>query len=1285
MSFNRSDNRIKIITILMSILMIVMILGSIELNPLALTNYSVPINTAAAGPSIISSDNNFVIDNWDTGWTNQTYVEQFANKTLPYVYNLLVNTWGFPDPNTKSSQPPIEVTIEKKHGYNGWACCADREDNFKMGFRPAFINCSNWDHEPLQVAGHEFFHICQFTHPDYPPKDWVLEGMARMSEDKLNTYLDHHNIVGISGQYLRQVHSYLGNSHTKTLTDLAYDAVLFWTYCSEQFGTDHTDPDYGIDFISKFWDTSINPSGTDGITMFNNVMQNLSTSRRFRDVFADFSIANYAKDFDSTTVPPEWTYIDDNPTDGSGNYGTVSKVISGSTLTTTNKISGTNHPISRWSSKYYEINVDSGVKLITIQFNQSTNNKLYYALLCTKGNDVEYYYTVESKNFRRAIVNEGFDKVCVIVIGLENSVTNPARIDYSFEGSDPLINIEWPLNSPENARARVGSPTNPNKFLAIVDVAYRKTAPAHGLMTDNFKAYINNKEATVLSATDVYGKYFLIINPPTQTSDGLYGLKIDLIDSNNNIITSDTEDSCVYYNNTYYDNMLVIDKSGSMSINGKIDAAKSAAKLFVDSFLSDDLLGVVEFNDNAITIHNLMKLTTTNRNNAITTIDGITPGGLTSVGDGLWNAQEELYTRGVKDNPDAIILLSDGLENMPMWISDVKPNLLGNHTPVHVVTIGADAAYKRMQQLSADTGGVYFHCFDPASGDIPNDLAEIYRAISEDIKGLQRFYHDRGVISPSNSKIFQMDITNDMESVEIVAHYNASMDPESIDLFDPTGTLVAKTFSNSVSGMGFAIWHINSPMTGIWNLTINVNGLSSNLRYLVEASAKTIITMDLLDPPNGKISNGWGNCETIGTPIQFTVLLSDRKPITNAIVTLNVTPPNWKSHHTRFIIPLYDDGNHGDNLKDDGIYGNLFTPTSENGSYQYIINVSGDSNDNINFKRIRTGAFHIILDREKSADNDQDGLPNNWETYYGLDPNDSAGEQGKFGDPDNDLLLNYEEFFYGTDPLNPDTDFGGESDGSEVSASRNPLDPADDSITAFPRVRVYPDNGFIYFRLPKASSVPYNNLTIYRSPTSIFNYNTIVYSGPYLEEFNDTTVVNYQTYYYRFVGSSGTLATGMSVEYEAIPKLCTLAPEASVIINNGAEKTSTNKVTLRIIHVENDMVNNSVKTAFSPKYMRISNNVSLIESLPWVTYSEEIVWYLSSGAGEKVVYVQLKDDQTVPEVSPIFSAAIYYTGSTFEIGIESTVTLLLIVINIVTIAVIFKKKQKIPNLISKSF
>ncbi|HUF62786.1 MAG TPA: LamG-like jellyroll fold domain-containing protein [Verrucomicrobiales bacterium] len=91
---------------------------------------------------------------------------------------------------------------------------------------------------------------------------------------------------------------------------------------------------------------------------------------------------------------------------------------------------------------------------------------------------------------------------------------------------------------------------------------------------------------------------------------------------------------------------------------------------------------------------------------------------------------------------------------------------------------------------------------------------------------------------------------------------------------------------------------------------------------------------------------------------------------------------------------------------------------------------------------------NVRLEVFSALDPDGDGLPSDWESEHGLDPESAEGDHGADGDFDGDGLTNLEEFLLGTRPDLADTDGDGLSDGDEVNIyGTDPLNPDTDGDT----------------------------------------------------------------------------------------------------------------------------------------------------------------------------------------------------------------------------------------------
>lgn len=135
-----------------------------------------------------------------------------------------------------------------------------------------------------------------------------------------------------------------------------------------------------------------------------------------------------------------------------------------------------------------------------------------------------------------------------------------------------------------------GTHHSPNKITVEV------TKPTGGLRRDDFTVSIGNTQAAIVTVYESSSAYILEVMPPVQTSDGLYDLTVSAKVGGLRIPTTQT-DVVAYGNAANIDVALVIDRSGSMSDNNKMAAAKDAARQFIDLMATGDMVGVVSFDD----------------------------------------------------------------------------------------------------------------------------------------------------------------------------------------------------------------------------------------------------------------------------------------------------------------------------------------------------------------------------------------------------------------------------------------------------------------------------------------------------------------------------------------------------------------------------------------------------------------------------------------------------------------------------------------------------------------
>lgn len=716
-----------------------------------------------------------------------------------------------------------------------------------------------------------------------------------------------------------------------------------------------------------------------------------------------------------------------------------------------------------------------------------------------------------------------------------------------------------------------------------------------------------------------------------------------------------------------------------------VDAANDDDFMTVATFTGDN----AECNHDAVTQPSSGGLISVagNKGKFLADVNAIVEDGWTSIGDGIKQAAGELAVAASPGDLKTIILMSDGLENEgdywgqanatcgnPAVRDSFDVSMAGVWSDIRIDTLafGADADQGLLQEIADFTGGLALPVSSatPTSAakrsvspvvtspnamelTVPNRLANAYRTLQEAANGQDRFYTGASTLSAGSDKTFNIHVTESDGGGVAEGVFAVNWDLEAatmtVELSDPDGNPVDATSSG---------WSIDSALTnktyrysgtlpiGAWQMVLNANTATQATATL---SGKVVhgVTLDAElsqvrgDAPHSECRLGhWKYLR--GLPVTVLATLSDvHGGIAGLEVRAAVANPDGSVNR----LTLYDDGAHDDASPNDGVYGNRYTktpfwssggvpdypagdPTGDWGSYSVSVQAAGFSNHGEAFERLEERGFHVTefptVPWLCSPDQDGDLIADRWEDLYGLDSSDPGDA---LEDPDLDGLTNREEFMAGTIPLDGDTDDGGESDGSEVAAGRDPLFDNDDLLPAILDYGIVTHTYHQPVHEPQPETLilrygvnaNYQRMHIWRRAGGAGNFakQTVVdLSVDGAGVYYDKNLANGTLYEYRLQaeGLSGAM-TAFTEVFGETPAADPVAPGATLLINNGQPATGSTTAYLRL------------EASGDATEMQISQDPAF-DGAGWSAYAEESTFVMTpsgSGALPVIVYARVKD------------------------------------------------------------
>jgi Ca-activated chloride channel family protein len=163
---------------------------------------------------------------------------------------------------------------------------------------------------------------------------------------------------------------------------------------------------------------------------------------------------------------------------------------------------------------------------------------------------------------------------------------------------------------------------------------------------------------------------------------------------------------------------VVIDRSGSMSDQKKMDFAKRAFATLIDQLKPDDIVSLVVYDD-VVDVLRRAKKVGSDRSEIRRMLDEISPRGSTNLGGGLMEGLRQAERYAGKEYVNRVVLLSDGLANVgvtdPGELQRTARRYRSRSISVSTMGVGLDYNENLMMALSESGGGNYYFIEHPSS------------------------------------------------------------------------------------------------------------------------------------------------------------------------------------------------------------------------------------------------------------------------------------------------------------------------------------------------------------------------------------------------------------------------------------------------------------------------------------------------------------------------------------------------------------------------------------------
>jgi len=386
---------------------------------------------------------------------------------------------------------------------------------------------------------------------------------------------------------------------------------------------------------------------------------------------------------------------------------------------------------------------------------------------------------------------------------------------------------------------------------------------------------------------------------------------------------------------------LVLDKSGSMSSEGKLDLMKESAAVAIGLMRTGELLTVVAFDDAPQVLLSATAVNDGVKAAAIAAVNALEAGGGTAIGSAIQRAVTQLGA--VSGCKEFLVVLTDGVSEAPLPDDPaVLAALAGGDHQAFGVALGSFADEAPLIAMSSATGGQFYA--SPEVDELPATFARIFSQASG-ATDLEQASREGLGGSSTAERAFEVGALATSLRVHLAHPPGASL---GLELVTPASDVIAftspppgaETFESDVQ----KTITLPGPEQGAWVARIH-EPLGQPTRYdflafvdTLDLSVTTRTEAELVAWPE---------------PMRLAVHVVAGVAVGGADVTATVRRPLGPDVQIRF----HDDGLavHGDEKPDDGVYGALFARYTTAGPYAFEVLV--DNVDGVAASNQECGAY----------------------------------------------------------------------------------------------------------------------------------------------------------------------------------------------------------------------------------------------------------------------------------------------------------------------------------------